>query len=357
MTSELRSEMTSQSLETATPAQTNGQMKQRSSSALTLRAVAVPVAVAVLLALPALAATFNVPSVVGLATQVLIYAIAAMSLNLVLGYGGMVTFGHAAFFGLGGYALGILYQHFADHSAFLGLVPGSDSLAVALLAAMLVSGCMAAVIGSLSLRTSGVSFIMITLAFAQMLFFLFVSLKTYGGDDGLMMRRRDVTPLFNARDDINYYYVCLGLAAGWFVLMACIVRSRFGFVLSGLRQNERRLTAVGIAPTRYRLVAFVIAGMGAGLAGALMANDLRFVSPDMMHWTKSGELMMMVILGGAGTLLGPLLGAAAMVGLETFLTAQTENWQLYLGIILLAIVMLTRGGLAAILDRLPGGRP
>jgi len=314
------------------------------------------VAIAALVALPALVAAFNVPSVVGLATQILIYAIAAMSLNLVLGYGGMVTFGHAAFFGLGGYTVGILYQHFADNSAFLGLVPGSDSLLIAIAAAMLASAIGAAVIGGLSLRTIGVPFIMITLAFAQMMFFLFVSLKAYGGDDGLMMRRRDVLPFFNARDDTNYYYLCLGAAACWFVVTACIVRSRFGFVLSGLRQNERRMVAIGVAPYRYRLAAFIIAGAGAGLAGALMANYLRFVSPDMMHWTKSGELMMMVILGGAGTLIGPLLGAAALVLLETLLAAQTENWQLYLGFILLGIVMLTRGGLSALFSRLPGIR-
>lgn len=348
--------MTLDSLELK-PRQAAGRAAGQTPSILTLRGVAAATMVALLLVLPALVTTFNVPSVVGLGTQVLIYAIAAMSLNLVLGYGGMITFGHAAFFGLGGYAVGILYQHFSEQSAFLGLLPGSDSLAVALAAAMLVSGCVAAIIGSLSLRTSGVPFIMITLAFAQMLFFLFVSLKAYGGDDGLMMRRRDIAPFFNARDDINYYYICLGLAACWFVLTACIVRSRFGFVLCGLRQNERRMAAIGIAPNRYRLVAFVIAGMGAGLAGALMANYLRFVGPDMMHWTKSGELMMMVILGGAGTLTGPLLGAAAMVCMETFLAAQTENWQLYLGFILLAIVMLKPGGLAAIVDRLPGARP
>ena len=348
--------MTSDSLELK-PRQATGLAAGQTPSILTLRRAAAAMMVALLLVLPALVTKFNVSSVVGLGTQVLIYAIAAMSLNLVLGFGGMVSFGHAAFFGLGGYAVGILYQHFSEHSAFLGLLPGSDSLAVALAAAMLVSGCVAAIIGSLSLRTSGVPFIMITLAFAQMLFFLFVSLKAYGGDDGLMMRRRDVASFFNARDDTNYYYICLGLAACWFMLTACIVRSRFGFVLSGLRQNERRMVAIGIAPNRYRLVAFVIAGMGAGLAGALMANYLRFVSPDMMHWTKSGELMMMVILGGAGTLTGPLLGAAAMVCLETFLAAQTENWQLYLGFILLAIVMLKRGGLAAILDRLPGAKP
>ena len=340
--------MTSDSLTTGSTA--------RMSWLLTSRCATIVAAIAALLALPALSAAFHVPSLVGLVTQVLIYAIAAMSLNLVLGYGGMVTFGHAAFFGLGGYTVGILYQHFAEGGAFLGLLPGTESLLIAIAAAILVSAIGAAAIGSLSLRTSGVPFIMITLAFAQMVFFLFVSLKAYGGDDGLMMRRRDVMPFLNARDDVNYYYLCLGAAACWLVLTACIVRSRFGLVLSGLRQNERRMAAIGVAPYRYRLVAFVIAGIGAGLAGALMANHLRFVSPDMMHWTKSGELMMMVILGGAGTLAGPLLGAAAMVLLESALTAQTENWQLYLGFILLAIVMLTRGGLAALFDHRPRAR-
>ena len=340
--------MTSDSLATRSTA--------RMSWLVTLRNAAIVAAVAALLALPALSAAFHVPSLVGLVTQVLIYAIAAMSLNLALGYGGMVTFGHAAFFGLGGYTVGILYQHFAEGSAFLGLLPGTESLLIAIAAAIFVSAIGAAAIGSLSLRTSGVPFIMITLAFAQMVFFLFVSLKVYGGDDGLMMRRRDVMPFLNARDDVNYYYLCLGVAACWLVLTACIVRSRFGLVLSGLRQNERRMAAIGVAPYRYRLVAFVIAGIGAGLAGALMANHLRFVSPDMMHWTKSGELMMMVILGGAGTLAGPLLGAAAMVLLESALTAQTENWQLYLGFILLAIVMLTRGGLAALFNHRPRAR-
>lgn len=318
------------------------------------RIVIFAVAVAILALVPAGATALHMPSVTGFATQVLIYAIAAMSLNLILGYGGMVTFGHAAFFGVGGYVLGILYQHSAQRSAFLALVPGTDNLAVALLAAVLIGAATAAAIGSLSLRTRGVPFIMITLAFAQMLFFLFVSLKTYGGDDGLMMRRRDVVPFIDARDDVSYYLICLTLAAGWLILTWCLVRSRFGAVLSGLRQNERRMMAIGIAPYRYRLVAFVIAGAGAALAGALMANYLRFVSPDMMHWTKSGELMMMVILGGAGTLLGPILGAAAMLALETALAAHTENWQFYLGIILLAVVMTTRGGLSALLDRASG---
>jgi branched-chain amino acid transport system permease protein len=327
----------------------------RTSVPLMLRAVTFVVALAILALVPAGATALQMPSVTGFVTQVLIYAIAAMSLNLILGYGGMVTFGHAAFFGIGGYVLGILTHHFAQRSAFLGLLPGTDNLLIALLAAIAIGAAAAAMIGSLSLRTSGVPFIMITLAFAQMLFFLFVSLKAYGGDDGLMMRRRDVVPFIDARNDVTYYLICLTLAVGWFVFTRYVVRSRFGAVLSGLRQNERRMMAIGIAPYRYRLVAFVIAGAGAALAGALMANYLRFVSPDMMHWTKSGELMMMVILGGTGTLFGPILGAAAMLALETGLAAYTENWQFYLGIILLAVVMVTRGGLSALLDR-AGGR-
>ncbi|WP_454644560.1 branched-chain amino acid ABC transporter permease [Bradyrhizobium liaoningense] len=194
------------------------------------------------------------PSVTGFVTQVLIYAIAAVSLNLILGYGGMVTFGHAAFFGIGGYVVGILCQHSDQRSAFLALVPGTDNLAIALLAAALIGAAAAAVIGSLSLRTSGVPFIMITLAFAHMLFFLFVSLKTYGGDDGLMMRRRDVLTFIDARHDVSYYLICLTLAAGWLVFTWCLVRSRFGVVLAGFRQNERRMIAIGIAPYQYRLM-------------------------------------------------------------------------------------------------------
>lgn len=319
------------------------------------RALVATVLALAVLALPLIATGVRQPALVGLATQVLIYGLAAMSLNLVLGFGGMVSFGHAAFFGLGGYVAGILYQHFSDGSSFLGIVPGSNALLVVVPLAMLVSAAAAAIIGSISLRTSGVQFIMITLALAQMLYYLFVSLKTYGGDDGLMMRRRDTLPLIDTRNDASFYFVCLVLTAAWYALTACIVRSRFGFILAGLRQSERRLAASGIAPFRYKLVAFVISAIGTGLAGALLANDLRFVSPDMLYWTKSGELMMMVILGGVGTLTGPLLGAAALVILEACLTAQTENWQLFLGVFLLAVVLFTRGGLSGLARRISAG--
>ncbi|GAA0607143.1 branched-chain amino acid ABC transporter permease [Paenochrobactrum glaciei] len=308
-----------------------------------------------LIALPFVSDALGYPAMTSLATRVLIYGIAAASLNLVLGYGGMVSFGHAAFFGLGGYVVGILYQHYTQDDLFLGLIPGSNQLLVTLPLAVLVSGVMAAIIGGLSLRTGGVQFIMITLAFAQMLFFLFVSLKTYGGDDGLIIRRTNELPGLNMRDKQTIYYVCLAITVLFFFLMWRMVNSRFGNVLVGLRQNQRRMAALGLPAYRYKLVAFIISGMGAGLAGCLMANFLRFASPDMVHWTKSGELMIIVVLGGVGTLFGPLIGAGAFIVLESILASWTEYWQLAFGFILLFVVLYTNGGIQALLKRI-GGR-
>lgn len=305
-----------------------------------------------LVALPPLASATGNPALVSLATRALIYGIAAASLNLVLGYGGMVSFGHAAFFGLGGYVVGILSLHYTQESLFLGLIPGTNQLLVTLPATLIVCGAAAALIGALSLRTGGVQFIMITLAFAQMLFFLFVSLAVYGGDDGLIVRRTNELFGLNMRDKQTYYYVCLAITAIFFFLLWRLVHSRFGNVLAGLRQNERRMAALGLPAYRYRLVAFIISGMGAGLAGCLMTNFLRFASPDMVHWTMSGELMVMVVLGGVGTLFGPLLGATAYVVLEFILSSWTEYWQLGLGIVLLFVVLYTSGGIAALLGRL-----
>ena len=302
-------------------------------------------------ALPFVLQAIGQPSLVPLATRVLIYAIAAASLNLALGFGGMVSFGHAAFFGIGGYVVGILYQGFVGDTLLFGLLPGTNQLLITLPAAMLVAGILALCIGALCLRTSGVQFIMITLAFAQMLFFLFVSIKAYGGDDGLIIRRRNVLLDLDTRNDTVFYFICLAAASLVFGALSRIVGSRFGMVLIGIRQSERRMAAIGVAPYSYKLTAFVVSGMGAGLAGALMANYLRFVSPDMLHWTKSGELMIMVILGGVGTVLGPLFGAAALVILETVLTAWTEHWQLILGPVLLFVVLFTQGGLSALFNR------
>lgn len=311
---------------------------------------------AALITLPLAAEAVGQPALISLAARVLIFSIAAASLNLVLGYGGMVSFGHAAFFGVGGYVVGILYHHYSSGEPLWGFIPGTNQLLITLPAAIVVSGLAAAVVGALSLRTSGVQFIMITLAFAQMLFFLFVSLEAYGGDDGLILRRANEVPGLDMRDDTTVYYVCLAAAALFFFLLSRFVNSRFGNVLVGLRQNERRMAAIGLPTYRYKLVAFVISGMGAGLAGALMANFLRFVSPDMLHWTKSGELMVMVILGGVGTLWGPMAGAAAFLVFEAVLASWTEYWQLGLGLILLFVVLYTHGGLRALAANLFGRR-
>lgn len=311
----------------------------------------------VLIALPPVADAMGQPALTSMAARILIYGIAAASLNIVLGYGGMVSFGHAAFFGIGGYVVGILYAHHASGDPLFGIIPGTNQLLITLPAAILVSGLAALIIGALSLRTSGVQFIMITLAFAQMLFFLFVSLKTYGGDDGLIIRRANEVPWLNMHDKQTVYYVCLAVAVVFFALLWRFVNSRFANVLNGLRQSERRMAAIGLPAYRYKLAAFVISGMGAGLAGALMANFMRFASPDMLHWTKSGELMVMVILGGVGTLFGPLAGAGVFIVLESVLASWTEYWQLGVGIILLFVVLYTQGGVQALAQRLAGRRP
>lgn len=308
-----------------------------------------------LIAVPFLTEAMGQPALLSLATRVLIYAIAAASLNFILGYGGMVSFGHAAFFGVGAYTVGILFAHAGGEPLF-GFIPGTKQMLITLPAALVTSGLIAALIGALSLRTGGVQFIMITLAFAQMLFFFFVSLTPYGGEDGIIIRRTNDLFGLNMRDKTTLYFVILAIAALFFALLWRVVNSSFGAVLKGIRQNERRMAALGFAPYRYKLYAFVLAGMGAGLAGALMANFLRFASPDMMHWTKSGEFMIMVILGGVGSFFGPIFGAAAFLTLETFLAGWTEHWPLAMGAILLVVVLGTKGGIAGLVGKLWGAR-
>jgi branched-chain amino acid transport system permease protein len=304
--------------------------------------IALPLAaLALLVTLPFLAQLAGQPALVTLATRMMILGLAASALNIALGFGGLISLGHAAFYGVGAYAAGILTTHAAEGTLFLGLIPGSDQLLVNMGAALLASGLAAAIIGALALRTSGIQFIMITLAFAQMLFFFFVALKAYGGDDGLSLRRRNQLFSLNMRDDATFFYVTLVVLIAWLGLCARLLHSRFGLILGGIRQS-------GVDTFRYRWFAFVISGMGAGLAGALMANLGRFVSPDMMHWTTSGELLVMNVLGGAGTILGPAIGAFALIGFEVVLAGWTEHWQVILGPLLVLMVLAFRGGLARI---------
>lgn len=302
-------------------------------------------ALAIALLLPAVALGLDKPFFVTLASRMLIYGLAAVSLDLILGFGGMVSFGHAAFFGVGGYTVGILFAHGFDGSAFLGLFPGGDNALIVWPLAMLVSGFLALVIGAVSLRTGGVYFIMITLAFAQMLYYFFVSLETYGGDDGLSMYGRSRLPGLDLSDDATFYYVCLALLLVFLWLGRRLVASRFGMVIAGVRENERRMVALGFPVYRYKLACFAIAGAVAGLAGALAANQTEFVSPGLMHWTKSGEIMVMVIMGGIGSLVGPVFGAAVFLLLEEVLSKWTEHWMIVLGPLLILIVLFAKRGL------------
>jgi len=275
---------------------------------------------------------------------------------LLIGYGAMVSFGHAAFFGLGGYIVGIVAFHTSQGMPLWGW-EGSNSALVVWPLALLVCALLSWLVGYLSLRTSGVQFIMITLAFGQMLYFVLGSLSLYGGDDGILLNERNTLGALDLSDANHFYYLCVALLAGWLLLCRRLVNSRFGFVLRGLKQSERRSVSLGFKPLRYRLTAFVIAGTGGGLAGILWANYALFVSPDMGAWHKSGELMAMVILGGVGTLIGPLLGAATYLGLEQVLSQWTEHWMLIFGPLLLLVVLFGKKGvyglLLSVLQRKP----
>ncbi len=309
-----------------------------------LRSILIVAAAVALIALPFVAAMLGSTYAITLATRLLIYAMVATGLNLILGYGGLVSFGHAAYFGLGGYTVAILAFHLGEGTSILGF-PGTNEALVAWPLAMVVSGLAALVFGALSLRTSGVYFIMITLAFAQMTYYVFVALKYYGGDDGLSLARRNTLGGARIVDAQTFYFVCLALLALVIGVVQRMTVSRFGMVLSGARADERRMMAIGYSPYRYRLTAFVIAGMTAGLGGALWANLARFVSPDMMAWTKSGDFLAMAILGGLTSIAGPVIGAAAFILIESTLSGLTEYWQVIFGPIVVAVALFAPRGL------------
>ncbi len=293
-----------------------------------------------LVLLPEVALAFGQDFYVGVASRLLIFALAATSLNLILGFGGMVSFGHAAFVGVGAYAAGILMQN------------GVQSAWLALLVAFVAAAALAWLIGAISLRTRGVYFIMITLAFAQMLYYLMVSLKTYGGDDGLSLSRRfDLGLGLDLGQNANFYYLVLALTVAVFLGVHRLLNSRFGHALQAIRENETRMEAIGFPVYRFKLVAFVLAGALAGLAGVLLAHQGGFVSPSMMQWSESGMLMVMVILGGVGHLYGGLVGAVVFLLLEELLSSSTIHWQLGLGAVLLAVVLLAPNGLLSLRSR------
>lgn len=305
-----------------------------------------------LVAVPLIALGMDEPFIITLATKVAIFAMAGVGLNLVLGYGGLVSFGHAAFFGIGGYVAGILASHALNYEPIMEspfLIEGTTQMIIIWIVALIVSALVALVIGAITLRTSGVYFIMITLAFAQMIYYFAISWPAYGGEDGLSIYVRNGFPGINTLDPISFFALCVVMLAIAMVFSAVLIRSRFGLALQGARQNAQRMTAVGIAPFRIRLVAFVISAMITALAGALYADLNRFVSPTMLSWHMSGEIMVFVILGGVGRLFGPLAGAALYIILEHLLGGIWEFWQLPLGVLLLLVVLFARGGLVGVL--------
>ncbi len=268
----------------------------------------------------------------------MIFAIAALSLNLILGYGGMVSFGHAAYLGIGAYSVGVL-AHYGINNGYL-------QWALAIGASALV----ALAIGAVSIRTSGVYFIMITLAFTQMLYYLGISIAEYGGDDGMRVAVKSQFPgLIDLNDANAFYYLVLAFLVLFLFLAHRLVESRFGMVIRAARSNEARTRSIGFSPYPYRLAAFVIAGAVCGLAGALLVNHTAYLTPEFMNWTRSGELMFMVILGGMASIAGPVLGAFALLLVEDALSGWTQHWQLILGPLLVLSVLFLRRGLAGLL--------
>jgi branched-chain amino acid transport system permease protein len=294
--------------------------------------------VALLMLVPGYAALTGNYFLMSLFTRIVILAIAAVSLNLIMGFGGMVSFGHAAYLGIGGYAVGIL----AKEGINSGLLQWPLAIAA--------SAVFAVAVGALSLRTRGVYFIMITLAFAQMIYYVAIGLDRYGGDDGMTIyRRSQFGGIIDLSNKTVFYYLCLALLLASVYVVWHLVHSRFGMVIQGARSNERRMRAIGFPTYRYKLLCFVLAGMLCGLAGALLANHTDFISPALMHWTRSGDLIVMAVLGGMGSVFGPVIGAVALLVLEEVLSGITEYWQIILGPLFLLVVLFARGGIDGLL--------
>ncbi|UYN97822.1 MAG: branched-chain amino acid ABC transporter permease [Enhydrobacter sp.] len=300
--------------------------------------------------LPLLTEAFDQRYILSIATRVVIWSIAAVSLNMILGYGGMVSFGHAVFFGIGGYTVGIL----AHHGTNIGWIQWP--------LAVLAAAAWAAVVGALSLRTRGLYFIMITLAFAQLVFYVSAGLSEYGADDGLNISRSRFPGVIDLRDKSSFYWLCFALLCITLWFCHRFSNSRFGLVIRGAKSNDLRMTALGFPVFQYRLVAFVIAGAFGGLAGILLANEGAYISPAMMSWVKSGDLIVIVVLGGMGTLFGPLWGTIAFFVVEESLKPLMdlighgwgEYWQIVFGPMLVLIALYARGGIDSLLGRRRG---
>jgi len=296
---------------------------------------------AVLALVPPVALALHQPYYLSFLSRVMVFGLAALSVNLILGFGGMTSLGHAAFLGVGAYTVGLLIQNGVTN----GFVHFGATIVFGALAAL--------VIGAICLRTGGLSFIMLTLASAQLLFFIATGLRQYGGDDGFSFRgRSDFGPWLPLSDDAALYWFILGWLAVATLVVHRTVHSRFGLALRGIRSNEARVASIGLHAYRYKLAAFVLSGAMCSVAGALLANLAQFVSPSYMHWARSAEMLLMVLLGGMASVLGPLAGAAAFMFLEEGLGFITPHWPLLMGTILVVVVMYARNGLTELVGLL-----
>lgn len=299
-------------------------------------------------AFPFIAAALDQAFYVSFATRVMIYVIAVSSLNLLVGYAGLISFGHAAYLGVGAYSIGAItlmagnvLPQWANYAWFSWPF------------AMLVCAALAAGIGALALRTRTVYFIMVTLAFSQMLYYLFNGMNTFGSDNGMSLPSKSTLGFgLDLANDNTFYYVVLLLATITLVLLAMVVQSRFGVVVRGICENESRMAAIGVPVYRYKLVCFILGGAFAGLAGALLVNQSSFVSPRVLDWIQSGTLLMMLILGGVGYRCGGIYGTVFLLVLEEVLASHTEYWQFFVGIGLIVIVLLGNNGIASMFDQL-----
>ncbi|MEI4487633.1 branched-chain amino acid ABC transporter permease [Frigidibacter sp. MR17.14] len=293
--------------------------------------------------LPPVVVSLGDPFLIVVGTRMLVFAIAALSLDLILGYGALVSFGHAAYLGLGAYAVGVMMRW------------GIDDLILQILAALAVALPFAAVTGAISLRTRGIYFIMITLAFGQMAYFFFVSLSSLGGDDGMALDHRSTllgAPVMAS--DAGLYYTTLVVLILTFVGLWTVTRSRFGRVLVGTRESALRMQAIGFRPLPYQLAAYLISAGTCAVAGVFLANQALYVSPAYMSWQRSGELIVMVILGGIGNLAGAIAGALVTIGLEEGLARFSDHWRLGFGLILVLVVLYSPGGVTGLIRRLTG---
>ena len=301
-----------------------------------------------LLVLPIIFNQIGMSFYLDLATRLCILAIAAVGLNLILGYGGMISFGHAAYLGIGAYAVGIPAHHWLYGGLdFLATTNGFMHITIAIV----ISGLFALLTGLICLKTKGVYFIMITMAFSQMAYYLFVSIEEYGGDDGLVINTRSEIPLISLDDPIQMFFVSFVSLILIMWLIHLITKSNFGLILKGIKDNEARMISLGYNVYLHKLIAFVFSGIICGFAGVLLGNFMTFISPEMIDWSRSGELMFMVILGGVATVMGPLFGAIVFVILEEILSSITIYWHLPFGLLLISVVLFFKGGLSSLLSK------